>query len=153
MEITTIYNEVTKSISVKDFEKQVEDCNKWLESIANENHVILNDLDLKKVKEQRAENNTKRKNLATLRKNVILAYVGQFEEQMFELEHKLNDREKELKKLVDNYEEAKTKKEETAKGSTKVYKVTCCSLSKEDIEALITYAKRKKIQCSDIIED
>ena len=28
MEITTIYNEVTKSISVKDFEKQVEDCQK-----------------------------------------------------------------------------------------------------------------------------
>lgn len=110
MEITTIYNEVTKSISVKDFEKQVEDCNKWLESIANENHVILNDLDLKKVKEQRAENNTKRKNLATLRKNVISAYVGQFEEQMFELEHKLNDREKELKNSLITTKKLKQKR-------------------------------------------
>lgn len=122
MEITTIYNEVTKSISVKDFEKQVEDCNKWLESIANENHVILNDLDLKKVKEQRAENNTKRKNLATLRKNVISAYVGQFEEQMFELEHKLNDREKELKNSLITTKKLKLKKKKQPKAQQKFTK-------------------------------
>lgn len=150
MEITTIYNEETKSISIKDYQKQLEECNKWLASIVGGNYAILNDLDLKKVKEQRAENNTKRKNLATLRKNVVAAYVGQFEEEMFELEHKLNDREKELKKIVDDYESAK----EAASNlnTEKVYSVTCSSLNREDIEKLIEYATKKKIKCSVIVE-
>lgn len=150
MEITPIYNETTKSVSIKDFELQLKECDKWLDSIVAGNHVILNDLDLKKVKEQRAENNTKRKNLATLRKNVIAAYVGQFELEMFNLEHKLNDREKELKKLVDDYESLKTKNDSNE--SEKIYSVTCSSLNREDIETLIAYAKKKKIKCSDILE-
>lgn len=151
MEITPVFNEITKSVSVKDYEQQVKECSNWLDSIVDKNFVILNDSDYKIVKEQRAENNKKAKNLATVRKNIVAAYVGQFETEMTMLESKLKEREKELKVLVDNYEAQKEEAKLDVTNGAKVYSVVCCTLNREDIEALIVYAKKKKIQCSEIM--
>ena len=153
MEITPVFNEATKSVAIKDFEKQIEECNAWLNSIVNGNFIIQTDADYKKVKEQRAENNNKAKNLATVRKNIVAAYVGQFEDEMTTLEKKLKEREKELKVLIDSYENSKKESKEETKKSATIYSVTCSSLNREDIETLIVYAKKKKITCSKIIEE
>lgn len=151
MEITPVFNEITKSVSVKDYEQQLKECSNWLNSIVDKNFVILNDSDYKIVKEQRAENNKKAKNLATVRKNIVAAYVGQFETEMTMLESKLKEREKELKVLVDNYEAQKEEAKLDVTNGAKVYSVVCCALNREDIETLIAYAKKKKIQCSEIM--
>ena len=93
-----------KIFEIKDYDTVKEAIDDYV-ALKTEGVVINDDIDFKNVKADRMEIRKRLKTIKDARLTITKLYMGTFDEQMKALEKVLNDADKELKALVDGYDE------------------------------------------------
>ena len=127
--------ELTNGVyKIAEFEKVVEECKAFIEREGNLALIITNDEDKKLAKKSRTDIRKKKEEVATLRKNLNTAIMGEFNAQAKELENLLNEADDTLKEHISAYEKAGKPEEPT------VFSTIVSSYDEKAIEKVKAYA-------------
>lgn len=130
------FDEATRSYQVANYPEVARAVNDYIRNSCLQDLIVQNEGDFKAVKEKRTEIRKHKEDIATARKKVNAMLLGDFNNQLFTLEHALDGADKVLKAKVDEWNEKE-------KGKEALESITVYSIDKDVLEQVRKYAVKK----------